>query len=366
MRWDVDLATLLALGAILLVLSWQVAAPFWAYIVLGLLLATLAYPLHERLVTWTGLPRVSSAVTVLAAFLLLIVPVSVMAWLIIRDMTQLVGRLSVAQVEERLLTFLTWSHETFGFPAHVDENTGRELVMEVIPSIQAQLASWIPRALESTAIFLLGLIITVIVTYYALLNGRSFLVRFKRATPMADGLEDRFIAEAKATVDGVIWGQMLASGLQGTLGGVAFFVTGLPNAFFWGFVMAVLSFLPVVGAFLVWMPASVFLIATGELFWGIAMLVWGAVVISSVDNIIRPMVIGKSAALHPLLAFVGVLGGLIAFGIMGFLLGPLVLSLLAVVFNMLAESRWDLSRLSASPGGEDPVEEEGNDGTQAA
>lgn len=354
MRWDVDLATLLMFGVILLILSWQVAAPFWAYIVLGLLFATLAYPLHHRLMTWTGYPRISSGLTVFAVFLLLIVPVSLITWLIVRDMTQLVGRLSVASVEEQLFTFLVWSSETFGFPAEVDERTGRELLMEVIPSIQAQLASWIPRALESTAIFLLGLIITIIVTYYALLNGRAFLVRLKRVSPMMTPLEDRFLKEAKATVDGVIWGQVAAAIIQGVLGWIAFFAAGLPNAFFWGFVMAVLSFLPLLGAFLVWGPAAILLFATGQTWLGVGMLLWGAVVISSVDNIIRPMVIGKSAALHPLLAFVGVLGGLIAFGIMGFLLGPLVLSLLAVVFNMLAESEWDLSRLTETGEEEDP------------
>ncbi len=356
MRWDVDLATLLVYGLILALLSWQVAAPFWAYIVLGLLFATLAYPMYEWLLDRTGRARISSAITVSLIFLALIVPLSLLAWLIIRDMAQLVGRLSVATVEEQLLTFLTWTNETFGYPETVEETAGRDLLMEVIPSVQAQLASWIPRALESTAVFLLGLIITIIVTYYALIHGRSFLARLKMASPMDEHLENQFLKEASVTVDGVIWGQVVSAGAQGGLGWLAFMVTGLPNAFFWGFVMAVLSFLPIVGAFLIWGPAAVFLLATGETAWGVAMLLWGGVVISSVDNIIRPMVIGKSAALHPMLAFVGVLGGLIAFGIMGFLLGPLVLSMLAVVFNMLAESGWDLSTLA-----EPPTPEEGED-----
>lgn len=354
MRLDLNLVTLLFYGLVLAVLSWQVAAPFWAYIVLGLLFATLAFPLYERLRGWTERPRLSSMITVGVIFLIIVVPLSLLAWLIIRDMAHLVGRLSVATVEDQIHTLLTWSHETFGYPTTVDEQAGRDLLMEIIPSVQAQLAQWIPRALESTALFMLGLIITIIVTYYALLHGREFLERLKLASPMDEELENQFLYEAKVTVDGVIWGQVVSAGAQGGLGWLAFVVTGLPNAFFWGFVMAVLSFLPIVGAFLVWGPAAVILIATGQPGWGIAMIVWGAVVISSVDNILRPMVIGKSAALHPMLAFVGVLGGLIAFGIMGFLLGPLVLSLLAVVFNVLVESNWDLTSFGSN--GDEPEE----------
>jgi predicted PurR-regulated permease PerM len=121
--------------------------------------------------------------------------------------------------------------------------------------------------------------------------------------------------------------------VTGALGLVAFWVTGLPNAFFWGFAMAVLSFIQGLGAPLVWVPAAVYLFATGSPAAGVGMLAWGVLVISSVDNLVKPMIIGETSALHPLMAFVGVLGGLAAFGIMGFLLGPLVLSLLAVVFR---------------------------------
>jgi predicted PurR-regulated permease PerM len=361
MRLDVNLATLLAYGVLLAVLSWQVAAPFWAYIVLGLLLATLAFPVFGQLRAWTEAPRISSALTVTGTVLVLIAPLSLLAWRIVQDLTKLVGGLSVREVEELLLTMLTWSNETFGYPETVEETAGRELLREIIPSVQARLASWIPSALESTALFLVGVVITIVVMYYTLINGERFLQRLKDASPMNDRIEDRFLHEARDTVDGVIWGQVVNAGVQGALGWIAFFVTGIPNAVFWGFVMAVLSFLPVVGAFLIWAPAAVYLLAIGQTGLGVGMILWGTLVISSVDNIIRPMVVGKSSALHPLLAFVGVLGGLLAFGIMGFLMGPLVLSLFAVVFNLLADSEWDLSQLTgddlSGEGGEEPDED---------
>lgn len=353
MRLDVNLGALLAYGILFAVLSWKVAAPFWAYIVLGLLLATLSFPVYDQLREWTEAPRVSSALTVTSSIAIIIVPLSLLTWRIVDSVISLVGNLSVARVEEVLLTFLTWSNQTFGYPATVDESAGREMLREILPLVQSRLASWVPRVLESATLFLVGIVITIVVMYYSLLHGEGFLQRLKDASPMDDEIEDRFLHEARDTVDGVVWGQVVNAGVQGTLGWIAFFVTGIPNAVFWSFVMAVLSFLPVVGAFLIWMPAGVYLLAIGETGFGIGMLLWGTIVISSVDNIIRPMVVGKQSALHPLLAFVGVLGGLLAFGIMGFLMGPLVLSLFAVVFNLLADSGWDLSRLTETPGGPD-------------
>lgn len=356
MRLDINLATLLVYGMILAVLSWKVAAPFWAYIVLGLLVATLAYPMYRTLWRWLDRPRIAAGLTVTAVVLILIVPLSLLAWRIVADMASLISGLSVASVEQELQTLLLWSNETFGYPTTVQDGAGRELLREIIPSVRSRLASWIPQALSSTAAFMLGMIITVIVAYYSLLGGESFLEQLKRASPMDDEIEEQFLAEAKATVDGVVWGQIVTAGIQGALGYIAFLATGLPNAIFWSFVMAVLSFLPVLGAFLVWAPAAVYLFATGETAFGVGMVIWGGAVISTIDNVVKPMIIGRSAALSPLLAFVGVLGGLVAFGIMGFLMGPLVLSLLAAVFNVFAESGWDLD--SWTPDEDEPDEED--------
>lgn len=342
MRWDLNLATLVAYGALLAMLSWQVAAPFWAYIVLGLLIVTLAFPVYDRLRTWTERPRISAACTVTIVVAIVIVPLALLSWRIVADMAALVSGLSVASVTEQLQTLMVWSHQTFGYPTEVDPTAARDLLREIIPSVQSRLASWIPQAITSTASFLLGIFITVIVAYYGFINGESFIENLKSASPMDDQLEERFISDAKDTVDGVIWGQVVTAGLQGALGYIAFFIAGIPNAFFWSFVMAILSFLPVIGAFVIWAPAAVYLFATGQTGMGVFMIIWGVAVISSIDNIVKPMVIGKSSALHPLLAFIGVLGGLTAFGIMGFLMGPLVLSLFAAVFNLFAETGWDL------------------------
>ncbi len=339
-----NLATLLVYGLLLAILSWMVAKPFWAYLVLGLLIATLSFPLFDWLREKTGRPRIASMITVTIVSLIILIPLSLITWQIIVDMRSLIGGLSVAQVTHQIETLALWSHQTFGYPEDIEQTRAQELLTQLLPPLRARLADWIPQAIQSVGAFVIGMVITVITAYYALFQGESFVAQLKRASPMDDQMEGEFLREAKLTVDGVIKGQVVSAVLQGGLGYIAFVVAGIPNAIFWGFVMAILSFLPLIGAFLVWAPAAVYLLSIGQTAMGVGMIIWGVLVISSVDNIVKPLIIGKESALHPLLAFLGVLGGLVAFGIMGFIMGPLVLSLFAAVFKVLAQTGWDLDR----------------------
>lgn len=337
MDLDVEKAGFLVVAALLLYLGWGVAEPFWSYLVLGLLVAAISYPLHERLEERLGRPRVAAGLTVITAVVAALLPLVVVAIRVVSDLGALVGALSTESVLAEIRRVLAWSSATFGYPNQVETGMARSVLEEIVPSVQSQLADWIPVAISSAADLMLGLVITVAVAYYALLDGESAIDGLRAASPIGREVEERFLDEAKDTVDGVVWGLILTAIGQGALGFLAFWVVGIPNPFFWSFAMAVMSFVQVVGAFIIWGPAVVYLLATGATWEGVGLLVWGVVVISSVDNFVKPMAIGSSSALHPLFAFVGVLGGLAGFGLMGFLLGPLVLSLLVVVVRIFSE-----------------------------
>lgn len=336
-----NLAALVVFAVLLAGLSWMVAAPFWAYLVLGLVLATVAYPMHAAIREKTGQPRLAAGLTILATMLLVLIPLGFIAWRIVVDIQALATGMSVADLAGGLQSLLVWSHQAVGYPQHVEPDAGRALLERIVPEIQQRITGWAVTAITSLATFLLGITLTGIIMYYALIDGPGFVEKLKAASPMDDALEHAFLLEAKGTVKGVVMGQLVTALLQGTLGFLAFFVAGIPNAFFWGFMMAILSFLPVVGAFLVWFPGALYLFSMGETLVGVGVVIWGVAVISTVDNVVKPVLIGRHGQVHPMLAFVGVLGGLAAFGFLGFLMGPLVLSLFAAVFNVLAQTDWD-------------------------
>ena len=124
-------------------------------------------------------------------------------------------------------------------------------------------------------------------------------------------------------VSSVVSGVLVAVA-QGALGAVGFYLVGLPSAVLWGTAMALLSFLPLFGASLVWLPAAGILAVQGRWVAAIVLVLWGALVVGLVDNVLRPMLLSGGTKMHPLVAFLAVIGGLTAFGIIGFLLGPIV------------------------------------------
>ncbi|MCA1820154.1 MAG: AI-2E family transporter, partial [Halobacteriales archaeon] len=123
--------------------------------------------------------------------------------------------------------------------------------------------------------------------------------------------------------------------IQGVLGGIGFLVLGVPNAVLWGAVMAILALLPVLGTFMVWVPAAIYLFIQGHVWQGIAMLIWGTfVVMIFMDNVVRPRLIGNRADIHPMFVLVGVLGGAAVFGFVGLFLGPLLVGVTIAVLKV--------------------------------
>jgi predicted PurR-regulated permease PerM len=148
-------------------------------------------------------------------------------------------------------------------------------------------------------------------------------------------LAEKFATVVRATVKGNI----VVALVQGALGAIAFWVLGLPGAVLWGAVMAVLSLLPAVGAAMVWGPVALYYLFTGEIVKGIGLVVWGTVVIGLVDNFLRPMMVGKDTRMPDYLILVATLGGIVVFGLNGFVIGPVIAAVFLVSWEMLATAR---------------------------
>ena len=145
---------------------------------------------------------------------------------------------------------------------------------------------------------------------------------------------DRLFARVGDTIYATIYGTLAVSAVQGLLGGLMFWWLGLPAPLLWGVVMALLAVVPVLGAFVVWIPAALFLALDGS--WGKALIltVWGMIVVGGIDNLLRPILVGNRLKLHTILAFMSVVGGLILFGSAGLILGPLALTVTTVLLGI--------------------------------
>jgi predicted PurR-regulated permease PerM len=186
-------------------------------------------------------------------------------------------------------------------------------------------------------------ILTFLVLFFLFRDGNATIDNVISILPLSRDQALRLLRGIRDSVVANLYG-ILAVGLaQGLLTGTALAILRVPSALLLGLATAVCSLIPLVGTMLVWLPAAIYLIATGHLWKGIFLILWGAVVVGTIDNIIRPLVIGSRVELHPLLLLFSLLGGIQVFGFIGIFIGPVVISVIAALINLLREE------LSTSP-----------------
>ncbi len=188
---------------------------------------------------------------------------------------------------------------------------------------------------------------SVFTLFFFLRDGESIVERLRWLLPVDPSQTDRLLSQAREVIFATVFGNVSVAATQGLLGGLAFLAVGLPSAALWGTVMGVLSLLPLIGATLIWFPAGVWLIANGEVAGGVGLLAFGALVISSVDNFLRALLVGGRTELHPLVVFFSVLGGVALLGAAGVILGPV---LFAVAVSLLEMARTAVDDHQGGPG----------------
>jgi predicted PurR-regulated permease PerM len=205
---------------------------------------------------------------------------------------------------------------------------------ELVGGTSAFLFSALSATTRATALFIFNFIVLLYTMFYFLIDGPTLLASTTAYLPLTDAdkqrMLDTFVSVTRATLKGTI----LIGVAQGTLGGLAFWAVGVEGAIFWGTVMTVLSVIPGIGSAFIWGPAAIILMATGEVGRGIALALFGALVVGSVDNLLRPKLVGQDTKMHELLIFFSTLGGLLLFGATGFIVGPILAALFVTAWHM--------------------------------
>lgn len=342
---------LLALvAAVSLLFLWMVRE-FLLTLLVAALAAGLAFPLHERLRRLLRDRPMAAAGLVVAATLLLVVgPFTAFLGVVVAqavEITQAVG----PWVEERVRepgSLADWLRnvpllgrlplETF-LPEH------DRLVAaagEAVRGAGQVLIDGAAATARLTGLFLLKLFIFLYAMFFFLLRGRELLDAILYRMPLEPGDEalvvERFLSVTRATLKG----SLVIGALQGLLAGAAFAVAGVQGAAFWGTVMAVLSVIPGLGAPVVWVPAVAWLFATGETAAAVGLAAWCAVLVGSVDNVLRPRLVGSDARMSDLMILLATLGGISLFGAVGFVVGPIVAAVFVTLWDVYARAFADV------------------------
>jgi predicted PurR-regulated permease PerM len=346
------------LGAVLLLaalgyLVWRIVTPLWHPLAWALLLGSLLAPFNLKLAARLGgRPRLASSVTLLLTVLLFILPVAAVAGAVATQAAQLLNRLELLMpdLSQGLtpdLGNLPWLERPL---AWIDANTSISLAQlqgwlvegsrRLLEGLMSSGGTFVMGALGTAASFVLMLF----VLFFVLRDGPAVAQQVVQMLPIEDRRRARLWQHLADVTRAVFLGIGLTALVQGILVGVGFWIAGLPSPLVFGVIAVLVALIPMVGSALVWVPGVLFLAARGEYGYAIFLAVWGAVVVGMVDNFLRPMLISGRADVPTLAVFVGVMGGLAAFGFIGLFVGPIVLGLLVALFRYESEER------AASPG----------------
>ena len=312
-------AFLLGIIALFSALAFVIVLPFVEYVVLAALLAYVLNPLHRRLASRLG--EITAAISLIVGTLfVIVVPLLYVISVFIADLRAIArgeSGLDAAEIEARIL-------ESTGVEIDVAEvlTSGAQQIFEV-------LFDGVGGVVAGTLKISMGLAVMVFLLYYLLLEGEAFVEWFSDLVPLPAHVIDRLLSKLDAVTWGVVIGHISVAVAQALLAGIGLWAAGVPDAAFWTFIMVILSLLPLIGAFMVWGPASVYLaVVAGDVGNGLLLALYGLTVVSLFDNYARPIVIDRRAHINPGVLLLGVVGGIYAVGFTGVFVGPIVIGVL--------------------------------------
>ena len=303
---------------------------FWAAI-----LAILFYPLYRFLQKLAKYPSVASILSVVIILALLIIPLTLVGYLIANESVNIYETAANTNWQEHIHSITQKFSETPIGPylksiTTDSSNFAAKATTKVIDFIVDNFTAITQNSLTFFAMVFLMLY----TLYYFFKDGPKMLRRLMHLSPLGDKYEqllyDRFTSTARATLKGTF----IVGTIQGTLAGLLFFIVGVKAALIWGIIMIAFSFVPALGPFIVWLPMGIFLLIVGQYWQGITVLIVGSTVISIIDNILRPILVGKDTQMHPLIVLFSTLGGILLFGISGFVIGPVIAALFTAIMSI--------------------------------
>jgi predicted PurR-regulated permease PerM len=348
-----QLTTVLSYGAILLLgyFVFLIAEPFLVPLAWSAVLAIFFYPLHEKVLRKMK-PSAAAAMSTLAVTLLLIVPALVVLVYTAREALD-----ATARLQSELMVHGQGPNE--GLVMHVEEWVRSRLpqswqgmdmsdpVQQAAEKIASFLGARFTGLLKNLVSFFVDLFIMIFALFFMFRDGEGIVHGAKHLLPFDEDIQTDMLEESKELIFASVAVGLLVAAIQGVLGGMSFAITGISSPIFWGALIAFFSLVPVVGSALIWGPAALWLGFTGH--WGRALLV--VVICGGVstvaDNIVRPMLLRNRTRLNELLLFIGVLGGLEAFGLLGLVAGPTIVAAAMGVFRVYMEHRDELAAKGA-------------------
>jgi predicted PurR-regulated permease PerM len=319
----------IALVAVLIILSILVLKPIAMSIILGLILAYIFYPFYKILIKVTKNKTITALITCVLVFGIFFV----IFWFLLPLLAnQVFDMFRIIQSWDASKTFETFFPFLFNNPQLAANfmATYSNFVTTTTSSILKSLTN----ILLDLPTILLQLTVVILVFFYSLRDGDKTLEIIRDSLPFSKSITNKFIRKSSDVTFSVVFGRILVGIIVGIFTGLGFFLAGIPNSFLLTFIAIIVSIIPIIGPWLVWIPVVISLFVTGKTFAAIILLIYYGLFISFLDNILHALIVAKKAKVSTSLQLIGLIGGIFVFGIFGIILGPLIVAYLEALFEL--------------------------------
>jgi predicted PurR-regulated permease PerM len=355
-----DKAFLLLLIAVTVAFVW-ILWPFSGAILWGTVLAIVFRPMYRRVLYTIGQrPNVAALISLAVILFIAILPVVGIAAALVQQTLAIYRRIEAGKFDAGLFlsripeTLPGWAVELLNHFDLMDFAAVQERISAVLTQGGQVIAAQALAIGQNTVGLVISFFVMLYLLFFLLRDGDALARRIRDAVPLHTGEQNALFRRFALVIRAIVKGSIVVALVQGALGGLIFWLLGIQGALLWGAMMAVLSLLPVVGAGLVWAPVGLYLLFTGAVWQGIVLIAFGMLVISMVDNVLRPILVGGETKIPDYLVLMTTLGGLTIFGINGLVIGPVIAAMFLSVWDLFLEHRLAIENESSGVGGVAP------------
>ena len=323
-------------------LFYQMVIGFFAPICWAAVFAIVFLPLYQKMLKKLRYKGLTSAIMCLLIIVLIIGPFAYLFIALVEEGAKAVAKINAlhdsGQLDSYLNFELPWVKtvaEQLSAYVDVSQFNLNNLVKQAADNVGKFLFSQTGWVISNGTKFVFYFGLMIFTMYYFFKDGEELVKVVKTLVPLPRDQVNRIFRQLRDVIYATMYGGVVVALLQGLLGGILFAIFGIPSPVFWGGVMALLSIIPFVGAFVVYIPAGIILIFSGSVVQGVLVITIGTLIVSQVDNVVRPFLVSGKTELHPLLLFFSMLGGIALFGLLGLVLGPLIAAVFITLLQIL-------------------------------
>jgi len=314
---------------------YDVISGFIPSIATACVLAYLFNPVYLYFLKFLKKRTLVASIVILIVFTLILIPLIIIVFALQKQIQYFLSKEALEQLQYALQNFYDTLYLNYGI--HLSYRYITNISTRIVSGTQEAITEFGPKMIFSITKLLLYVFTTFFLMFYLLKNSKNVIGSFRDYFPLSYKNCDILLEDMGHATKTLILGQLLIAIIQGSLGALGFFIFGLSRVLLWGFAMVIMSFIPFLGSAIVWLPACVVLLVKEEYLKCFGLLIWGSIIVGTVDNLVRPKLTSSLGKIHPVTVLLGVFIGIKEWGVIGLVIGPLFISVLIILIKMFRE-----------------------------